>query len=86
MYLTPAALDKWAADRDTAEEIAEAIHAEATSFRSPQAIWENPTLSEMEAVLVLAWAAADPEETGLYWGLELHHRPEPTTDTEEPTP
>ena len=85
MYLTPAALDAWASARDTAEEIAEAIHAEATSFRSPQAIWEDPTLSEVEAIMGRAWAAADPEETELYWGIELYHRPEPTDPKKETT-
>ena len=80
MYITPADLEAWAATRDTAEEIAEAIHAEATSFRSPQAIWESPTLSETESVMARAWAAADPEKTELYWGIELYRRPEPTTE------
>jgi hypothetical protein len=49
-YRFPSLDDGWAETRETHPGVAAAIHAIADSSRSPEAIWEEPTLAEIDHV------------------------------------
>lgn len=56
-------LEHWADSRKTDESVAIAIHAIATTDRTADSIWDNPTPEETAAVI----ASLVPGET-YYWG------------------
>jgi len=75
-YQTPPVAKDWADSRETHMAVAVAIHAIATSKRSPEEIWEAPTSSEWDHVKMAVQNYAD---NGLYsveigetvhWGVE----------------
>lgn len=75
-YRFPSVDDGWAKSRNTHPGIAAAIHAIADSTRSPEAIWEEPTLTEVGHVTLALQAYV---ENGLVeaapddrydWGVE----------------
>jgi hypothetical protein len=49
-YKTPTVPAEWSNSRETHAAVAMAIHAIATSTRSPEAIWDAPTRAEWEHV------------------------------------
>ena len=73
--ITADQLQQWAASRETDEAVALAIHAIADDLRTPEAIWESPTLAESDHV---AMAVQNYVAAGLYplassyrWGEAL---------------
>ena len=67
---------QWWISRETHPAVAAAIHAISDYRRGPQAIWESPTGTEFEHVLMaveeyVAIGLYQPEEDGRYaWGLD----------------
>jgi len=49
-YRTPSVDREWSNCRETHHAVAVAIHAIADSQRSPEAIWESPTMTEWQHV------------------------------------
>lgn len=80
-YRQPTVPAQWANSRNTHDAVAMAIHAIATSKRSPEAIWEAPTPGEWDNVCMAVenyldcdLFPRDPE--GRYmWGEETVHIP-----------
>jgi hypothetical protein len=77
-YRTPTVAADWASSRQTDLAVAVAIHAIASSNRTPEAIWEAPTKAEWDHVCmaVADYVAADVFEAdpnGYCWGQETIH-------------
>lgn len=74
-YQTPPVAAEWAQSRETDMAVATAIHAIASSQRSPEAIWEAPTQAEWENVemAVCEYVAHGDftfDPAGYCWGAE----------------
>lgn len=64
---------QWADSSNTSEIVAAAIHAIADSNRSAEEIWEAPTKSEYDHVIMavleyLYFGDYEPDENGYFWG------------------
>jgi hypothetical protein len=74
-YTHPTVDPQWATARETHPAVAAAIHAIADSKRSPEAIWEAPTLAEFEHVRTavheyVSLGAYEFDPAGYAWGQE----------------
>jgi hypothetical protein len=76
-YETPKVDPQWAESRETHPAVAMAIHAIADDTRSPEEIWEDPTVAEWDHVTMavenyLAEGLFSPSSDGRYhWGEEF---------------
>lgn len=74
-YSTPTVASEWAKSRMTDMAVAVAIHAIASSDRSPEDIWEAPTTAEWDHVVMavenyVANGVFAYDPAGYCWGME----------------
>ena len=74
-YRTPTKAADWASSRQTDLAVAVAIHAIASSNRTPAAIWEAPTSAEYDHVVMaienyIANGVFEADLGGYCWGQE----------------
>jgi hypothetical protein len=77
-YRTPTVAVDWASSRQTDLAVAVAIHAIASTDRTPEAIWEAPTNAEWDHVVVAVQNYVDngvfeADPAGYCWGQETVH-------------
>lgn len=68
--VTTAQIQDFAANRETCDEIAQAILEIAANDDDAQCIWEDPTAMKMADVINRAWELVSDDEDTLYWGEE----------------
>lgn len=82
-YRAPAVSSEWASSRETDTAVAMAIHAIASSGRTPEAIWEAPSAAEWDHVVMavqnyVAAGVVEYDATGYCWGQEIVRIDDPT--------
>ena len=64
---------EWAVERETSDEVAQAIF-EISEGVLAQQVWESPTPEQATRIIKRAWEIASPDEGALFWGTEVYTR------------
>lgn len=76
-FTTPTVPAQWAETRETDWSVAMAIHAISDEERTPEAIWEDPTLEEYNSVCQALQSYAEAGDIDeiigdvVHWGCEF---------------
>lgn len=71
--MTSQTILKFADDRNTSIEVAQAIF-DIAAAGDEHRMWESPTQAEIAAVEARAWELAADDEDKLFWGVETIRR------------